>query len=147
MTPEEDLTPEEEESLREARKGMESHDPAADEEEAAEFKGIARAVIGNRERQGMTREEVARKAGLTVGEVERIESAEVGEIWGDLRRIAKGLAVSLDVLLKEAEELAPGPGGEEWRKWTREAESDSASPGARNDAAEGGSERGGRRGR
>lgn len=126
------MTPTEDESLREAREALERRDPPRDEEEAASFKGMGHAVTVIRERRGLTREQVASKAEMTVLDLERIEGGELHERWGDLRRVAKGLGVPFPALMMEAEEFAPGPGGEEWRKWSGEAEG----PGARSDAAE-----------
>lgn len=85
----------------------------------------------------MDREELASKCELTRAELEKIERGELDEWWGGLRRIAKALDAPLGALILEAEEFAPGRGGEKWRQSAREAESDSAMPGARSDAAEG----------
>ncbi|HMI81903.1 MAG TPA: hypothetical protein VK480_08975 [Solirubrobacterales bacterium] len=75
---------------------------------------------------------------MTRAELEEIERGELNEWWGGLRRVAKALDTPLPFLLMEAEEHAPGPGGEQWRRSAGEAEAGSAAPGARSDAAEGG---------
>jgi transcriptional regulator with XRE-family HTH domain len=108
-----------------------------DDEEAASFKGMGQAITVIRERLGLSREELAEKCDLTPAELEMVERGEMDESWGIVRRIAIALGRSLPTLLMEAEEFAPGPGGEAWRKASSEAEGDSAIPGPRSDAAEG----------
>ncbi|MGN6256418.1 MAG: helix-turn-helix domain-containing protein [Solirubrobacterales bacterium] len=130
------MTPAEDESLREAREVMERDDPPRDEEEAASFQGMGQAITITRERRGLSREEVAQESEMKVAKLEAIERGELHALWGDLRRIAKGLEIPLPELFIQAEEHAPGPGGEVWRQWSGEAGSDSAIPGARSDAAE-----------
>ena len=126
---------------------MTSRRPPRDEEEAAAFKGMGQAVTIIRERRGMDRDDLASRCEMTPAELEEIERGELDEPWGDLRLVAKGLDIPLPQLLMEAEEFAPGPGGEQWRQSAGEAEANSTAPGARSDAAEGRSGRGGRRGR
>lgn len=108
------------------------------DEEAASFKGMGQVVTIIRERRGMDRDELASKAEMTRAELEKVERGELDEWWGGLRVLARALGMSLGALIIEAEEFAPGSGGETWRQHTREAEADSAIPGARSDAAEGG---------
>lgn len=109
-----------------------------DSEEAAAFKGLGQAITVVRERRSMGRDELAGKCEMTVPELEKIERGELDEWWGGLRLIAKALDMPLAALLIEAEEFAPGPGGERWRQTSREAEAGSTIPGARSDAAEAG---------
>lgn len=109
-----------------------------DDEEAASFKGMGQAITVIRERRGMSREELAANCDMTPAELETVERGELDESWGITRRIAKALGMSLQALMNEAEEFAPGLGGEQWRQSTREAEGDSAIRGPRSDAAEGG---------
>jgi transcriptional regulator with XRE-family HTH domain len=133
------MTPEDEETLREGREALERRaETPRDEEEAASFKGMGHAVTIIRERRGMTREELAPMCKMALPELEGIESGELHARWGELRRIAIGLGIPLPELLNQAEEHAPGPGGEEWRRKSAEAGSGSTVPGARSDAAEGG---------
>jgi transcriptional regulator with XRE-family HTH domain len=124
------------ESLREARETLERRDQPRDEEEAAELKRMGQTVTSNRERRGMTREELAPKSGMTVPELERLEAGEVWELWGDLGKVAKGLGMHLYKLFMEYEGYTLGPGGEKRRQSSGEAESDSTVPGTRGDAAE-----------
>lgn len=108
-----------------------------DDEEAAAFKGLGQAVTVIRERRGMDRDTLAEKAEMTRAELEKIERGELDEWWGGIRMIAKAFGMPVPALMMEAEEFAPGKGGEKWRQDAREAEDDSAIPGARSDAAEG----------
>jgi transcriptional regulator with XRE-family HTH domain len=105
-----------------------------DAEEAAALRGLGQAVTVIRERRGIERDELAAKCEMTPAELEVIEGGGVDETWGGVRLIAKALGMPLGALMIEAEEFAPGAGGERWRQNTREAEADSA----RSDAAEGG---------
>jgi ribosome-binding protein aMBF1 (putative translation factor) len=107
------MTAERDESFHEAQDDLERRDPPRDEEEAASFKGMGHAITIIRERRRLSREEVAKTAEMTVAELESIERGEIHARWGDLRRIAKGLEISFAALLLEAEEHAPGPGGED----------------------------------
>lgn len=111
--------------------------PPRDEEEAAAFKGLGQAITVIRERRGIGRDALAAEAEMAVVELEAIERGEMDESWGGLRMIAKALDTPMPALFMEAEEFAPGKGGEKWRQSAREAEADSAIPGARSDAAEG----------
>lgn len=106
----------------------ESRRQLRDAEEAAAFKGMGQAITVIRERRGMSREELAAQCEMTPAELEQVELGEADESWGGVRMIAKGLDMPLGALMIEAEEFAPGPGGEAWRQNTREAEGDSAIP-------------------
>jgi transcriptional regulator with XRE-family HTH domain len=108
------------------------------DEEAAAFKGLGQAVTVIRERRGMDRDELAAKAEMTRTELEKVERGELDEWWGGLRVLAKAFGMPVGALMIEAEEFAPGPGGEEWRQSAREAGSGSAIRAPRSDAAEGG---------
>ncbi len=131
------MTPEDEQSVREAQEGLKRRDPPRDEEEAASFEGMGQAITTIREHCDLSREEVAQTAEMPLAELDSIVRGEIHARWGDLRRIAKGLGVPLPALLREAEEHAPGPGGEAWRKWSGEAEENSTVPRTRRDAAVG----------
>jgi transcriptional regulator with XRE-family HTH domain len=115
------MTPPAEESPREIREALERQEPPRDEEEAAAYKGMDRAVTALREERGMSVEELASRSGVPPAELQRIEGGEFAERWGDLGRIAKALETTLPALISKAEELAPGPGGEAWRESSRQA--------------------------
>lgn len=119
------------------KKPVERRRPPRDDEEAAAFKGMGQAVTVIRERQDMSRDDLADKTEMTVEELEVIERGELDEGWGGLRVIAKAFGMPVGALMNEAEEFAPGPGGEQWRQEAREAEAGSAIRAPRSDAAEG----------
>lgn len=73
------------------------------DEEAAAFKRLGRTVTTIRERQGMSRDDLASKAEMTVPELEAVERGELDEWWGGLRMIALGLDTTLPALFAEAE--------------------------------------------
>lgn len=123
--------------MRRKRKPVELRRPPRDGEEAAAFKGLGHVVTVIRERQGMSREELAAQSEMTVPELERIEAGEMDEGWGGFRVIAKAFGMSVGALMIEGEEFAPGKGGEQWRQATREGEAGSAIRAPRSDAAEG----------
>jgi transcriptional regulator with XRE-family HTH domain len=85
----------------------------------------------------MDRDALADKAEMARPQLEKIERGKVDEWWGGLRMIARALGMPLPALMMEAEEFAPGRGGESLRQSVGEAEGDSAIPGARSEAAEG----------
>lgn len=70
---------------------------------------------------GMSREEVAKRGGLTVSTIQSIEVGDQEPTWGNLRRIAQGLKVELEELCALAVELAPGRAGTRIRRREREA--------------------------
>jgi transcriptional regulator with XRE-family HTH domain len=82
--------------------------PPRDEEEAAAFQGLGQAITVIRERRGMSRDELASKAEMTVPELEAVERGELDEWWGGLRMIAKAFDMPFPALMMEVEEPAPG---------------------------------------
>jgi transcriptional regulator with XRE-family HTH domain len=60
-----------------------------------------------REAQSLTQEELASRAGTTLGTVSRLESAKSAPAWATVRAIATALSVSL-AQLGEAVEQAEG---------------------------------------
>jgi ribosome-binding protein aMBF1 (putative translation factor) len=95
--------------------------PRGREDDAA-FVGLGKAIVHLREKRGMDCDELAEKIEEDSAVMEKIERGEVDADWATLRVIARALGLPLDVLMELAEEQAPGEGGEEWRRWTREAE-------------------------
>ena len=73
-------------------------------------KGLAKAVRILRERADLSPAEVAERAGLVIAELTRIESGDYDPSWGDMRRVARGLGVSMEVLAEVAEENEQGKG-------------------------------------
>jgi transcriptional regulator with XRE-family HTH domain len=68
-------------------------------------KGLGRAVRRLREEADLTPGTLAERAGLPVGELAKIEAGEGDPVWGDMRRVAAGLDVSMERLAELAEEL------------------------------------------
>jgi len=75
-----------------------------------------------RERAGMSSAELAEKIEVKEIEMRQLERGELDADWATLRVIARELELPLDALIELAEESAPGEGGEQWRRWSREAE-------------------------
>lgn len=90
-------------------------------EDDASFKGMGQTISVLREQRGIDRKTFAAKIEKDLGALEKIEGGEVNTDWGTLRAVARVLGLPLDELIELAEECAPGPGGEEWRRWTHDA--------------------------
>ena len=71
-------------------------------------KGLASAVRTLRERGGLSRAELAERAGISTSWLSRIESGAYDPSWGSMRRVARGLGVSMEVLSEVAEENEGG---------------------------------------
>ena len=67
-------------------------------------RGLAQAVQMLRESAGLSPAELARRAGISVASLGEIESGDHDPTWGDMRRVAMGLGVSMEVLADVAEE-------------------------------------------
>lgn len=96
--------------------------PRDEAEEAAFLAGIAAAVKHLRLKAGMTREAVAKRAGLsnpTITEVE--EGLKTEPRWQTLRDLATGLGIEVPDLIRLGIEMAPGNGGDVLREREREA--------------------------
>jgi transcriptional regulator with XRE-family HTH domain len=65
--------------------------------------GLGKAVQELRQRAGLSRAALAARAELDDTSVSRIEAGTIDPTWGSMRRIAKGLGVSLRELAEEAE--------------------------------------------
>jgi transcriptional regulator with XRE-family HTH domain len=90
-------------------------------EDVAAQKGLGLAVERLRRDVNMTREQVAKRGGLTIHTISAVESGEQEPTWGNLRRIAQGLGVRLEELNALAIELAPGEVGARLRRREKEA--------------------------
>lgn len=64
---------------------------------------LARALRHLREQRGLTQEDVAHKAGLTVTAVARVERGRTDPAWSTVRRIARALEVSLAEIAQAVE--------------------------------------------
>lgn len=94
------------------------HGPPPSGEDIASIRGLGLAVERLRREQDISREEVAERGNLPAAVVGEIEAAEIDREprWGDLRRVAKGLEVELDYLIRLSYEMAPGPAGDRLRE-------------------------------
>jgi transcriptional regulator with XRE-family HTH domain len=88
------------------------------EEDQAGLEGLGKAVRELREKKGWDQHELADRVGLHFTSIYAVERGAVELTWGNLRRFAGGLEVDLNTLLELAEALAPGEGGERWRRWS-----------------------------
>jgi ribosome-binding protein aMBF1 (putative translation factor) len=92
-------------------------------EDDASFVGMGETIIQLREKRGMSRDDLAEMIEEEPAILERLERGEANADWAMLRVIAYALTLPLRTLIELAEEAAPGEGGEEWRRKTREVES------------------------
>jgi DNA-binding XRE family transcriptional regulator len=80
------------------------------------------AISMVRERVGMSSAELAETIGIREVDMQQLERGELDADWATLRVVARELELPLGALIELAEESAPGEGGEQWRRWSREAE-------------------------
>jgi transcriptional regulator with XRE-family HTH domain len=66
--------------------------------------GLGRAVRELREARGISQEKVARRAGLHLTWINRVENGRTNPTWGSMKRVAFALRVSLGELATLAEE-------------------------------------------
>jgi len=67
--------------------------------------GLGRAVRSLREEAGIDQAVLAARAELSPSLIAEIESGRSDPTWGDVRRVAQALGVSLEALSELAEEL------------------------------------------
>lgn len=72
-------------------------------EPAGPQKGLGKAVRQLREEAKLSREELAERAGLPAAQLAEIEAGEDDPFWGDMRRVAAGLGVSMEQLAELSE--------------------------------------------
>ena len=73
-------------------------------------RGLGIAVRTLRQQAGQSQEDLASRAGLPITLVTRIEAGKSDPTWGDMRKVAAALDVSLEKLSELAEEFeAYGP--------------------------------------
>jgi ribosome-binding protein aMBF1 (putative translation factor) len=80
------------------------------------------AVAMLRERAGISCADLSERIGVRESDMEKIERGQIDADWATLRSLARELKLPLETLIELAEERAPGEGGEQWRRWSREAE-------------------------
>jgi transcriptional regulator with XRE-family HTH domain len=68
-------------------------------------RGLGKAVRQLREEAKLTHEALAERSDLSASQLGRIEAGEDDPVWGDMRRVAAGLEVSLERLAELAEEF------------------------------------------
>lgn len=66
-------------------------------------RGLGIAVRILRERVGLSPSELAERAGIPAPSLTQIETGEEDPRWGDMRRVAQGLGVSMELLAEVAE--------------------------------------------
>jgi transcriptional regulator with XRE-family HTH domain len=70
----------------------------------------------------LTCAEFAEKIKVRKVELVGLGHGELNADWAALRMIARELGLPLDALMELAEEPSRGEGGEEWWRWSREAQ-------------------------
>ncbi len=73
-----------------------------------ELVAIARAISKLREEAYLSQASLAQKADLTPTSIGEVESGEHEPTYGTMRRLARGLGVSLPTLVRAIEELEEG---------------------------------------
>lgn len=66
--------------------------------------GLGRAVQTKRQEAGIDEETLAQRSGLSASLIAEIESGRSDPTWGDMRKLAAALGVSLERLSELAEE-------------------------------------------
>jgi transcriptional regulator with XRE-family HTH domain len=104
------MTPDEDESLREAPEALEQQDSPRDEAHVAELKAMGRLITFLRT-GNVSREELAAKCEMTVQDLDEIERGKREETWGGYRKIVEELGIPFSAFVRAVEEHTPGPGG------------------------------------
>jgi transcriptional regulator with XRE-family HTH domain len=68
-------------------------------------RGLGAAVRQLREEAALSQQALAERAGRSASWISQIESGDCDPRWGDMRRVAAALGVSVEVLAELAEEL------------------------------------------
>ena len=68
-------------------------------------RGLGQAVRRLREEANLSPRTLAERAGMSASWLSRIESGDYDPTWGNMRRVAQGLGVSMESLSELAEEL------------------------------------------
>jgi transcriptional regulator with XRE-family HTH domain len=77
-------------------------------DDEASLKGMGLAVSELRKRLGISKTDLARRAGIGVSTLHEIEQGECDAQWGTLRHLASALKVPLEAMIERAGQLAPG---------------------------------------
>jgi transcriptional regulator with XRE-family HTH domain len=67
--------------------------------------GLGKAVRSLREEAGIDQATLAERTGLSLALIAEIESGRSDPTWGDMRKVAKALGVTLEALSELAEEF------------------------------------------
>lgn len=70
--------------------------------------GLGRAVVALREEAGIDQAALAERAKLPQSLIAEIERGDSDPAWGDMRKVAAALGVSLEALAELAEEFEDG---------------------------------------
>ena len=68
-------------------------------------KGLGEAVRQLRREAGMSQRDLAQRVGISASWISRIESGQYDPSWGNMRRVAEGLGISLETLSEIAEDF------------------------------------------
>jgi transcriptional regulator with XRE-family HTH domain len=71
-------------------------------------RALGKAVRQLREEAELSQRALADRAGISASWLSRIESGDYDPTWGNMRRVASGLGISLEKLSEVAEELEQG---------------------------------------
>lgn len=74
------------------------------QEDEAGLATMGTAIERLRQKRSLDQAALARRAGVSVRGLREVERGQVEAHWGTLRRIAKGLDIALEDLMKAAEE-------------------------------------------
>jgi transcriptional regulator with XRE-family HTH domain len=83
-------------------------EPQEDKSSVDPQKALGDAVRALRKELGLSQQDLAERAGLPPSWLAHLESGRHDPTWGDMRRLAAGLEVSLEKLSELAEELEGG---------------------------------------
>jgi transcriptional regulator with XRE-family HTH domain len=72
-------------------------------------RGLGKAVRSLREKAGIDQAALAERAELPASLIAEIESGQSDPLWGDMRKLAEALGVTLENLSELAEECENGP--------------------------------------
>jgi transcriptional regulator with XRE-family HTH domain len=70
--------------------------------------GLGKAVRSLREKAGVDQATLAERAAVPLSLVTELESGNADPAWGDMRKVAAALGVSLEALAELAEEFEAG---------------------------------------